>query len=117
MDFTHGAVYDSYPRNPPPLRVALIVAIVVVVLAIHGAAEACGDGRAVCTEVAKDARRLVHHGRAGRVEAVVVHSEGVLHGRQSTGSGVFVFNGPAHGERRCFCGQAAGFVEGSGAGV
>ena len=32
MDFTHGAVYDSYPRNPPPLRVALIVAIVIGLL-------------------------------------------------------------------------------------
>jgi hypothetical protein len=49
--------------------------IIVVVLAEYRAIEAGGNGRAVGAEVAKDARRLVHHGRARSVEAAVVHGE------------------------------------------
>lgn len=65
--------------------------IVQVVLAEYRAGQGRGDGRAVCIEVAEDARRLVHELRLA-VEATVrgrVHG-GMVSGRDA-GTGI-VFN-------------------------
>jgi hypothetical protein len=73
--------------------------VVHVVVTEHGAGEARGYWRAICTDVAKDARRLVHQRRAGSVEAVGIHGGWSMYRR----GGDVGFNcAAAHGERGCF---------------
>jgi len=77
---------SSYPCYPPALGVALVavVAVVaVVVVVILGKHIALGHLRGIELAAAKDARRRVHHGRAGGVEAIV----GGVHGGCGCGRG------------------------------
>jgi hypothetical protein len=70
-------MHGRYPCYPPPLRVAVVALVVVIVVREH---VALGHLRGVELAAAKDARRRVHHGRAGGVEAVLY---GVHYGGQS----------------------------------
>jgi hypothetical protein len=62
-----------YPCYPPSLGVALIALVVIVILSKH---VALGHLGGVELAAAKDARRRVHHGRSGGIEAILggVHS-------------------------------------------
>lgn len=100
----------AYPRNSPPLGISLIVSIVEVVLGEDGAGEGGGDGRAVGADVAKDAGRVVHHGRAGRVEAVGVHG-----GQRCRLSPEKLCRGA--GSDGVLCVERTGLVEGSDQGL
>jgi hypothetical protein len=68
-----------YPCYAPPLRVAVVALVVVIVVREH---VALGHLGGVELAAAKDARRRVHHGRAGGVEAILC---GVHYGEQSRG--------------------------------
>lgn len=64
-----------YPSDPPPLGVAVVAQVVIIVMSEH---VALGHLRGVELAAAKDARWRVHHGRAGGVEAILggVHGGG-----------------------------------------
>lgn len=101
---------SSYPCYPPSLGVALVAVVVVVILGKH---IALGHLRGVELAAPKDARRRIHHGRAGGVEAIL----GGIHGgvwarvRGILGFGVFgVFR--MGGWTLCRYGAPSSFVSG-----
>jgi hypothetical protein len=72
---SHGLPWGAYPGNAPPLGVALVAVVVVVIVGVHGPR---GHLRGVELAAAKQAGRRVHHRRARHVEAILggVHGAG-----------------------------------------